>query len=287
MTIPFLKMHGLGNDFVVIDAREEPVALPAPLLRAIADRRRGIGCDQIVVIEKPAAGGDALVRFWNSDGSESGACGNGSRCVAALLMGEAGRETARLETGGGILGCRMQGGGLITVDMGTPRFDWQDIPLAERMDTRVLDVRLGPIDNPVLIGPTAVNVGNPHCIFFVDNIAAHDLARFGPLVENHPLFPERVNVSLAQVTSPSSLRLKVWERGAGITQACGTAACASAVAAARLGHTGREVDVTLDGGVLAIHWLEANDHILMTGPVAISYSGSFDPEMLIASEGDA
>lgn len=287
MTIPFLKMHGLGNDFVVIDARAEPLALPAPLLRAIADRRRGIGCDQIVVIENAKAGGDARVRFWNSDGSESGACGNGSRCVAALLMGEAGRETARLETGGGILGCRMQGGGLITVDMGSPRFDWQDIPLAERMDTRVLDIRLGPIDHPVLIGPTAVNVGNPHCIFFVDNIAAHDLARFGPLVENHPLFPERVNVSLAQVTSPSSLRLKVWERGAGITQACGTAACASAVAAARLGRTGRAVDVTLDGGVLAIHWLEDNDHILMTGPVAVAYSGSFDPEMLVASEGAA
>jgi len=284
MTVPFLKMHGLGNDFVVLDARAERLDLPPALLRAIADRRRGVGCDQIVVLEPPEEGGDARVRFWNSDGSEAGACGNGSRCVAALLMSESGQATARLETQGGLLGCRMQGDGLITVDMGRPRFDWQDIPLAERMDTRVLDVRLGPIDNPVLIGPTAVNVGNPHCIFFVQTIETHDLARFGPLIENHPLFPERVNVSLAQVTSRSSLRLKVWERGAGITQACGTAACASAVAAARLGHTGREVDVTLDGGVLAIQWRESDDHILMTGPVAVAFSGGLDLEMLAPAE---
>ena len=284
MTVPFLKMHGLGNDFVVLDARAERLDLPPALLRAIADRRRGVGCDQIVVLEPPEEGGDARVRFWNSDGSEAGACGNGSRCVAALLMSESGQATARLETQGGLLGCRMQGDGLITVDMGRPRFDWQDIPLAERMDTRVLDVRLGPIDNPVLIGPTAVNVGNPHCIFFVQTIETHDLARFGPLIENHPLFPERVNVSLAQVTSRSSLRLKVWERGAGITQACGTAACASAVAAARLGHTGREVDVTLDGGVLAIQWRESDDHILMTGPVAVAFSGGLDLEMQAPAE---
>jgi len=284
MSIPFLKMHGLGNDFVVLDARESKIALSDALLRALADRRRGIGCDQVIVIEPPGLGGDARVRFWNGDGSESGACGNGSRCVAALLMSESGKPMARLETEGGILGCALQGDGLVTVDMGKPKFDWQDIPLAERMDTRILDLRLGPIDNPVLIGPTAVSMGNPHCIFFVDNIDTHDLARFGPLVENHPLFPERANVSLAQVTSPGSLRLKVWERGAGLTQACGTAACASAVAAARLKHTGRAVDVTLPGGVLGITWRERDDHVLMTGPVAAVFSGSFDPEMLVPDE---
>lgn len=280
MAIPFLKMHGLGNDFVVIDAREPMPALTAAQIRALADRRRGIGCDQLVTIETPGNGGDALVRFFNADGSESGACGNGSRCVAALLMGESGRTSARLETAGGVLGCAAAGEGLIVVDMGRPRLGWEEIPLAERMDTRRIDVKIGPIDDPFLFGPAAVSMGNPHCVFFVDNVEAYDLERLGPLVECYPLFPERTNVELAQVRGPTSIRLRVWERGAGITQACGTGACASVVAAVRRKLTGRRVDVELDGGVLGIEWRESDDHVLMAGPVAAVFEGVIDPEQL-------
>lgn len=282
--IPFLKMHGLGNDFVVIDARA-PEAVPAAAfgeeqIRALADRRRGIGCDQLITIEPAQDGGDAFVRFWNADGSETGACGNGSRCVAALLMSEMGRDTARLETVSGVLGCAAAGDGLIVVDMGKPRLDWQEIPLAERMDTRRIDVKIGPIDAPFLFGPAAVSMGNPHSIFFVDNVAAYDLEKLGPLVENHPMFPERTNVEFAEVRGPSSIRLRVWERGAGVTQACGTGACATLVAAVRRGLTDRRADVEVDGGVLGIEWRESDDHVLMTGPVAAVYQGLIDPATL-------
>ena len=282
MAFSFVKMHGLGNDFVVIDARAGGVpALDNDLIRALADRRRGIGCDQVILISPPEVDGAARVRFWNPDGGEAGACGNGTRCVAALLLSETGHGALRLETESGILGAAAAGDGLIVVDMGRPRLDWQDIPLAERMDTRVLDLRLGPIDAPVLIGPSAVNMGNPHCVFFVDNIAAHDLAKIGPMVEHHPLFPERANVSLAHVEGPRRIRLRVWERGAGITQACGTAACAVVVAAARKGFAERRADVVLDGGTLGVDWRESDDHVLLTGPVAVSFSGMVEPEHLL------
>jgi diaminopimelate epimerase len=280
MVLSFLKMHGLGNDFVVIDARGTRVALEADALRALADRRRGIGCDQVITIEQPQGLGDAKVRFWNADGSETGACGNGTRCVAAFLMSESGSNTVSVETEGGLLGCAAAGEGLVVVDMGKPRLDWKEIPLAERMDTRRLDVKIGPIDAPILFAPAAVSMGNPHCIFFVDNVAAYDLQKLGPLVENYPLFPERTNVGLAQIRGPNSIRLRVWERGAGETQACGTGACAALVAAARRGLTQRRADVELDGGVLAIEWRQSDDHVLMTGPVAAVYAGEVDPALL-------
>ena len=280
MALNFLKMHGLGNDFVVIDARETRVALDPASLRALADRRRGVGCDQVITVERAEGIGDAKVRFWNADGTESGACGNGTRCVAALLMSERGAHTVSLETEGGLLGCAVAGEGLVVVDMGRPRLDWKDIPLAERMDTRRLDVKIGPIDAPILFAPAAVSMGNPHCVFFVDNVAAYDLEKLGPLVENYPLFPERTNVGFAEVRGPNSIRLRVWERGAGITQACGTGACAALVAAARRGLTQRKADIELDGGVLAIDWRESDDHVLMTGPVAAVFAGEIDPAAL-------
>jgi diaminopimelate epimerase len=282
MAIAFLKMHGLGNDFVVIDGRAERPELSAAQIRALADRRRGIGCDQLIMIEPAEGPGDAFVRFWNADGGETGACGNGSRCVAALVMSETGRDTARLETVGGVLGCAVAGDGLIVIDMGTPRLDWQDIPLAERMDTRRIDVKIGPIDKPFLFGPAAVGIGNPHCVFFVDNVAAYDLEKLGPLVESHPMFPERTNVGFAEIRSPSSIRLRVWERGAGVTQACGTGACAALVAAVRRGLAERRADLELDGGVLGIEWRQSDDHVLMTGPVAAVYQGLIDLEALEA-----
>lgn len=284
MEIAFVKMHGIGNDAVIIDGRGASLRLDEELVRAIADRRRGVGCDQLILIEKPKRpDAAAAVRFWNADGGEVDACGNGSRCVAACLMQETGNTKIDIETNAGLLHCRAAGQNRVAVDMGKPKLDWREIPLAERMDTRKIDVKVGPIDAPVLFGPSAVNMGNPHCIFFVDNAEAHDLARLGPMLEHHPMFPERANVSLAQVRSPDSIRVRVWERGAGLTQACGTAACAVVVAAARRGLTNRRADVTLDGGTLSIEWRESDDHVLMTGPVAIAFTGSFSPEALLNS----
>ena len=283
MEIAFVKMHGIGNDAVIIDGRGKTVRLDESLVRAIADRRRGVGCDQLILIEKPKnPGAAAAVRFWNADGGEIDACGNGSRCVAAHLMAESGTTALDLETQAGLLHCRAAGENHVVVDMGKPKLDWQEIPLAERMDTRKIDVKVGPIDAPVLFGPSAVNMGNPHCIFFVDNADAYDLARLGPMLEHHPMFPERANVSLAQVRGPDAIRLRVWERGAGLTQACGTAACAVVVAAVRRGLANRRADVTLDGGTLSIEWRESDDHVLMTGPVALSFTGSFSPERLLS-----
>ena len=282
MALSFLKMHGLGNDFVVIDARATQVTLSEAALRALSDRRRGVGCDQVITIEAPQGEGDAFIRFWNADGSESGACGNGTRCVAAVLMSEKGAGTASLETQGGLLGCAMAGDGLVVVDMGRPRLDWQEIPLAERMDTRRIDVKIGPIDAPILFAPAAVSMGNPHCIFFVDNAAAYDLQKLGPLVENHPMFPERTNVGFAEMRGRNRIRLRVWERGAGETQACGTGACAALVAAVRRGFADRRADVELDGGILGIEWRQGDDHVLMTGPVAAVFSGEVEPADLLS-----
>ena len=274
MDVPFLKMNGLGNDFVVIDARQHAVAVGPEAARAIGDRHRGVGFDQLLVIGEGKQGADAAMRIWNTDGTEVESCGNGTRCVATLILGETGKTRLSLWTKGGVLDCSREGDGRIAVDMGEPKLEWQDIPLSERMDTRTLDIKLGPIDAPVLFGPSAVNMGNPHCIFFAENAEAHDLSKFGPMIEYHPLFPDRANISLAQVKSKSEIRLRVWERGVGITLACGTAACATAVAAARRRMTDRRVRVVLDGGPLDIEWRESDGHVLMTGPTELSYSGT-------------
>lgn len=281
--IPFIKMHGLGNDFVVIDTRANRFDTGAANVRAVADRRLGVGCDQLIIIAPPrASGGDVFMGIYNADGEEVDACGNATRCIARLLMDEAGRDRVTVETNIGLLACRDGGDGMIVVDMGSPRFDWEDIPLEERMDTRHVDIKIGPIDAPVLAFPSAVNVGNPHCIFFVENIATHDPTAIGPMVENHPMFPQRTNVSFAQIRARDDIRVRVWERGVGMTRACGTAACAVVAAAARSDKdlADRTARVELDGGVLQIDWREADGHIHMTGPTAISFRGEFDPSIL-------
>lgn len=279
-TVRFRKMNGLGNDFVVLDARARPLALKAEEIAAIADRKRGIGCDQVIALE-PSIHADTFMRIWNADGGEVGACGNAARCVAALLVAERGSPHVMIETGSGLLQATLNKDSSVTIDMGSPRFNWDEIPLAESFaDTSRIPLPPGTVGDLELSAFSAVNVGNPHCIFFVDNVEAHDLTRFGPLLEHHPLFPERANISLAQVTGPGSLRLRTWERGAGLTRACGTAACAAAVAAVRRGLTGRKVRVTLPGGDLVIDWRESDDHILMTGPFALDYEGTLPPELL-------
>ena len=277
-SINFRKMNGLGNDFVMLDARAHPLALKAAQIAAIADRNRGIGCDQVIALE-PSDFADVFMRIWNADGGEVGACGNAARCVAALLVAERGTPHVSIETESGMLAATVAKDGSVTIDMGTPRFEWNEIPLSQPFaDTRAIE--LPQFAGLGLGAASMVNVGNPHCIFFVQNIDAHDLARFGPKLEHDPLFPERANISVAQVTGPSSLRLRTWERGAGLTRACGTAACAAAVAAARSGLTGRHVTVTLPGGDLVIDWRENDDHILMTGPFALDYQGTIPPELL-------
>jgi diaminopimelate epimerase len=266
--MPFLKMHGLGNDFVVIDARRRTIALDAARARAIADRRMGIGCDQLIVIE-PARNNlaDAFMRIRNADGGEVEACGNATRCVAEFLMKEGGRDHVIIETLAGLLDAEAAGGGMVSVDMGPAHLDWREIPLAHAMDTLHLDLALGPLKDPV-----GVNTGNPHAVFFVADAEAIDLAALGPVLEHHPLFPERANIEVASLMAPDRIRLRVWERGAGITRACGTGACAAVVAAARRKLTGRKAEVVLNGGSLAIEWL-ADNHIRMTGPVATSFTG--------------
>lgn len=263
MQVPFRKMHGLGNDFVVIDAREMPVAMTTRRAGALADRRTGIGCDQLIVLE-PSDVADVRMRIFNNDGGEVEACGNASRAVGLLLGG-----TQTIETLGGLIRSEVTGEG-VAVDMGRPRFDWQAIPLAYAMDTLAMPVGWEELDQP-----TAVNVGNPHAIFFVPDADAVDLARLGPAIETDPLFPERVNVNVASVVGPDHLKLRVWERGAGLTRACGTGACATAVGAMRRRLTGRKVRVDLPGGPLTIEWT-ADDTILMTGPATTSFTGMFE-----------
>jgi diaminopimelate epimerase len=239
--------------------------------------------DQLMVLHAPrTAGTDAYVRIYNSDGSEAGACGNGMRCVAELLSKQTGKKKLRLETSTAVLDCwREEEAALVyTVDMGKPRFAWNDIPLSEKFeDTRAIALQIGPLDRPVLHSPSVVNMGNPHAVFWVEDIDAHDLGKIGPLLEHHPLFPERANISLVHVRSRVHLVIRTWERGAGLTRACGSAACAAAVAAVRLRRTGRTVTVTLPGGDLRIHWRESDDHVLMTGPVAYEFTGRFDPAL--------
>lgn len=276
---PYLKMNGLGNEFIILDLREEPAKLDEEAIRKAADPKTGPGCDQFITIENRKGHDGVFMGVYNADGSEVGACGNAARCVGWLLMEENGETEIDFETLGAPLHAMRIGDKRIAVDMGEPKFGWREIPLSEQMDdTRYVDVKLGPIDKPVLWGPSAVNVGNPHCIFFVEDAEAQALDRFGPMIEHHPLFPERVNVSVAQVLSKHAIRLRVWERGAGITKACGTAACAALVSAHRRRLTARKATVTLDGGDLAIEWREDDNHIIMTGPVTLEGEGRFSDD---------
>jgi diaminopimelate epimerase len=273
--IAFLKMHGLGNDFVVLDARREPVAVDAAAARALADRHTGIGCDQLILIEPPQEPtAQAFMRIVNADGSEAEACGNAARCVARLLGEETGRRRVRLQTVAGMLDAELLADGAVAVDMGPARTGWRDIPLARPMDTLTADIGAGP-----LAGPVCTNIGNPHATFFVADADSVDLAALGPRLETDPLFPERANIGVATVESAGRIRLRVWERGAGITLACGSGACAALVAAHRRGLTGREAAVLLDGGGLAIRWRD-DGHVIMTGPATLAFEGSFDPLLL-------
>ncbi len=273
MDAPFAKMNGIGNEITVLDLRGAPWRLDAERARRIA-ADPATAFDQLMTIEPPRTPGtDAFMHIFNTDGSLSGACGNGTRCVGLVLARESGRQDFLLETSAGLLAVTARDADRITVDMGRPRFGWAEIPLAEPFaDTRAIELQIGPIDAPILHSPSVVNVGNPHAIFWVDDADAFDLGRIGPMLENHPIFPERANISLAEITGPGALKLRVWERGAGLTRACGSAACAAAVAAARTGRTGRAVDVALPGGVLSILWRE-DDRILMTGAAEFEHEG--------------
>jgi diaminopimelate epimerase len=261
---PFRKMHGLGNDFIIFDARDRSIALSNEQIRRLCHRQTGIGCDQLIVME-PSSRADVFMRIYNADGSEVAACGNASRCVAEL----AGRPHTRIETKAGLLDAHIDGK-IPTVDMGEPKFDWHDIPLSMAMDT----LRM-PVGWDLLSDPCSVNVGNPHVIFFVDDVTRIDLARQGPLIERDYLFPERVNVNIAQIIDRHEIRLRVWERGAGLTLACGTGACATTVAAVRRKLTGRRVMVHLPGGILTIEYTQSG-RMLMGGPVATAYTGAVD-----------
>ena len=272
MSRPFLKMNGLGNDFVVVEARSSPFHPGPEETRAIADRERGIGCDQVIAIE-PSARADAFMRIWNADGGEVDACGNASRCVGWLLMEAAGRDGAVIETGAGLLSVTRAGDRRVCVDMGEPRLKWSDIPLAEEMDTRGIELQVGPIDNPVLHTPGCISMGNPHVVFFVPDAETAPVREVGPMIEHHHLFPERANVGFAQIKARDRIRLRVWERGAGETLACGTGACAALVAASRRGLTDRKAVVVMNGGELTIEWREADNRVLMTGPVAVEFTG--------------
>lgn len=273
--LPFAKMHGLGNDFVVFDARRRTLSLDRARVRAVADRRTGVGCDQVILVEPPKDGlADLFMRIFNADGSEVSACGNATRCVAAMVMEETGTTHVVVQTRAGLLDAEAAGSGLISVDMGRASLDWRDIPLAEARDTRHLGIGSGPLEDPVGVG-----VGNPHAVFFVDDVAGIALERHGPAIERHALFPEYTNVEAAQVVSANEIRVRVWERGVGITPACGTGACATLVAAAVRGLTAREADVVLDGGRLRIEWLK-DDHVIMTGPAAVSFTGILGPALL-------
>lgn len=276
--IVFFKMHGLGNDFVVLDARRAPIAIDAAAARAVADRRTGIGCDQLIVLEPPRSPlAHLFVRFFNADGSEAEACGNGTRCVARLIAQETHDDLVSLETVAGLLAAQLLDDGRVAVDMGAPRLDWRDIPLARPMDTDRVELSLGPLTEPV-----CSNIGNPHATFFVDDVDAIELAALGPRLEHDALFPQRANIGVASIEDAARIRLRVWERGAGITRACGSGACAALVAAHRRGLTGRQATVALDGGELDIVWRPEHEggHVMMTGPAVLAFEGSFDAALM-------
>ena len=272
----FYKMNGLGNEILVVDMRGRKDAMSGNIARDVAERP-GLAFDQMMVMrDARTPGTDAYVQIFNVDGSEAEACGNGMRCVAWITAGEAGRDAFTFETKAGVLTASVSGKDRITVSMGKPKFGWQDIPLAEPFhDTRGIELQIGPVDKPMLHTPSVVNVGNPHAVFWVSDVNAYDLGRIGPMLENHPIFPERANISLAHVVSPTAITVRVWERGAGLTKACGSAACAAAVCAARKKLAQRQVTVTLPGGPLLIDW-RADDEIWMTGPVELEREGVLD-----------
>jgi diaminopimelate epimerase len=276
----FVKMNGIGNEIVVVDMRARGGTIKPEEARAAA-APGGAPYDQLMALyPSRTPGTDAFIRIYNNDGSEAGACGNGMRCVADLVSKESGKDALTFETKAGILNCWKNADGLFTVDMGVPRFKWNEIPLAEEFrDTRFIELQIGPIDKPVLHSPSVVSMGNPHAIFWVDDVNAYDLARFGPLLENHPIFPERANITLAHIVARDHIIIRTWERGAGLTKACGSAACAAAVAAARLKRTDRKAKVSLPGGELTIEWRDKDDHVLMTGPVEFEFNGRFDPAL--------
>jgi diaminopimelate epimerase len=276
----FAKMNGIGNEIVVVDLREKSAAVSAEEVRAVASPA-GVHYDQLMVLQPPRlAGTEAFIRIYNNDGSEAAACGNGMRCVARRLFEATGQTAATFETKAGLLNCWQGADGLYTVDMGPPKFGWKDIPLAEEFrDTRYIELQVGPIDAPLLHSPSVVSMGNPHAIFWVDDLNAYDLGRCGPLLENHPIFPERANITLAHIVDRDHIEIRTWERGAGLTKACGSAACAAAVAAARLKRANRTVKISLPGGDLSIEWREGDDHVLMTGTAAFEFEGRFDPAL--------
>jgi diaminopimelate epimerase len=273
-------MNGLGNEFAVFDGRSQPIEVEPEIIRTLG-QEDAIGFDQMITIERSTAGADAFMRIHNRDGGEVEACGNATRCIGWLLMAESGKKAATIETSAGILRAYDSGEPeMIVVDMGTPRFRWDEIPLGEEFrDTRAIELQIGPIDDPILHSPSAVSIGNPHAIFWVDDVEAYDLGRFGPLLENHPVFPERANISLAHVTGRDAITVKTWERGVGLTNACGTAACAAGVSAMRRKLTDSKVTVTLPGGPLTIEWRD-DGHVWMTGPVEAEFEGAIDPETL-------
>lgn len=277
-SVPFAKMNGLGNRILVADMRGRADVVTADAAVALATDPV-TRFDQIMAIHDPRTPGTAsFVRILNADGSQAGACGNGMRCVVQALAAETGQQAFTFETIAGILNAEEHADGTVSVDMGQPRFGWQEIPLAEEFrDTRMIELQIGPIDAPVLHSPSVVSMGNPHAIFWVDDdVWSYDLERFGPMLEHHPIFPERANITIAKVTGPTAVTIRTWERGAGLTLACGTAACAAAVSAARTGRTGREVTVTVPGGDLHIDWRDDN-HVIMTGPAEWEFSGTLDP----------
>ncbi len=274
---PFIKMHGLGNDFVVVDARYEPFQIAAGAVHHITDRHTGVGCDQLIILEPPSQDtADVTMRILSHNGHEPEACGNATRCVASLIMDESGKDALTIQTPAGLLPAVRDANGLVQVDMGPAGLDWQQIPLAEPCDTLSLDVTLGP-----LARPTAVSMGNPHAVFLVDDVAAIDLESLGPQLRRHTMFPQGANIGVAQIIAPDRIRLRVCERGAGVTRACGSGACAATVAAHRRGLTGRRTEVILDGGSLMIHWRQ-DGHVLMTGPAAVSFTGSLPDTNLVA-----
>ncbi|NQE62278.1 diaminopimelate epimerase [Caulobacter sp. RHG1] len=276
MSRTFLKMNGLGNDFVVIETATQAFEPTPEEIRAIAKRGDGgVGCDQVIAIDPPKApGAAAYVRFWNSDGDEIGACGNGTRCVAWLLMQSSGKEAVAFDTSAGRLSGVAAGEKLVTVDMGPPALDWTQIPLSEEMNTERVELQVGPIDAPLVHTPVCVSMGNPHVVFFVDAPVSDEFATgTGSLVEHHPLFPEGVNVGFAHIAARDHIQLKVWERGAGLTSACGTGACAAQVAAVRRGLTDRKARIQFESGSLVIEWRESDGHVIMTGPVSMDFTG--------------
>jgi diaminopimelate epimerase len=279
----FLKMHGLGNDFVIFDARTFALPLDSATAKAIADRKRGIGCDQIILIEAPKNGADASMRIFNADGGEVESCGNAARCVGSLLMAEMEKGQVMLATAGGPVLCADAGGDSVTVDLGPPRLDWREIPMAQAVDTESFALSVPGFDEPALASVAAVSVGNPHCVLFVEDAENAPVTKLGPAIEHHPWFPSRTNVEFVEPRGRGTLRMRVWERGAGVTLACGTGACAAAVAAHLRGIAGRKVTLLLDGGELGIEWRESDDHVLMTGPAKFSFGGEVDLKALRAN----